>query len=58
MLDSLMEFVKVGNAGKFHTAIYHKLLRRAIVSVVASSCSWLLRLRFFSFTRPCLLICL
>lgn len=31
VLDSLMEFVKVGNAGKFHTAIYHKLLRRAIV---------------------------
>lgn len=26
-----MEFVKVGNAGKFHSAIYHKLIR-ALVS--------------------------
>ncbi|KAG6403673.1 hypothetical protein SASPL_135901 [Salvia splendens] len=26
VLDSIMEFVKVGNAGKLNTAIYHKLL--------------------------------
>lgn len=36
MLDSIMEFVKVGNGGKFHTAIFHKLLR-AIVSFIACS---------------------
>lgn len=32
VLDTTMEFVKVGNAGKFHSAIYHKLLR-AIVNL-------------------------
>ncbi|KAH6823341.1 CCAAT-binding factor [Perilla frutescens var. hirtella] len=32
VLDSIMEFVKVGNAGKFHTAIYHKLLRAIVQS--------------------------
>ncbi|CAI9756434.1 unnamed protein product [Fraxinus pennsylvanica] len=26
VLDTIMEFVKVGNRGKFHSAIYHKLL--------------------------------
>ncbi|XP_009790347.1 protein NUCLEOLAR COMPLEX ASSOCIATED 4 [Nicotiana sylvestris] len=26
VLDTLMEFVKVGNGGKFHSAIYHRLL--------------------------------
>ncbi|KAL8549552.1 hypothetical protein ACS0TY_008402 [Phlomoides rotata] len=32
VLDSIMEFVKVGNAGKFHSAIYHKLIRAVLVS--------------------------
>ncbi|XP_057805886.1 protein NUCLEOLAR COMPLEX ASSOCIATED 4 isoform X1 [Salvia miltiorrhiza] len=32
VLDSIMEFVKVGNGGKFHTAIYHKLLRAIVRS--------------------------
>ncbi|XP_047955826.1 protein NUCLEOLAR COMPLEX ASSOCIATED 4-like isoform X2 [Salvia hispanica] len=32
VLDSIMEFVKVGNAGKFNTAIYHKLLRAIVRS--------------------------
>ena len=26
VVDTLMEFVKVGNAGKFHSSIYHKLI--------------------------------
>ncbi|KAL3637345.1 hypothetical protein CASFOL_019644 [Castilleja foliolosa] len=34
VLDSIMEFVKVGNAGKFHTAIYHKFLRAIVHSVL------------------------
>lgn len=34
VLDSIMEFVKVANAGKFNSAIYHKLVR-AIVSLIA-----------------------
>ncbi|XP_055808030.1 protein NUCLEOLAR COMPLEX ASSOCIATED 4 [Solanum dulcamara] len=33
VLDTLMEFVKVGNGGKFHSAIYHRLLH----SIVRSS---------------------
>lgn len=31
MLDTIMEFVKVANGGRFHSAIYHRLLH-AIVS--------------------------
>ncbi|KAI3447882.1 hypothetical protein Pfo_004547 [Paulownia fortunei] len=34
VLDAIMEFVKVGNAGKFHSAIYHKLLRAIVHSVL------------------------
>ncbi|KAL6514483.1 hypothetical protein OROGR_020062 [Orobanche gracilis] len=37
VLDSVMEFVKVGNAGKFHSAIYHKLLRAIVNSVLGVS---------------------
>lgn len=32
VLDTLMEFVKVGNGGKFHSAIYHRLLDRFVHS--------------------------
>ncbi|CAA0823213.1 CCAAT-binding factor [Striga hermonthica] len=32
VLDTIMEFVKVGNAGKFHSSIYHKLLRAIVHS--------------------------
>ncbi|KAL1541204.1 protein NUCLEOLAR COMPLEX ASSOCIATED 4-like isoform X2 [Salvia divinorum] len=32
VLDSMMEFVKVGSAGMFNTAIYHKLLRAIVRS--------------------------
>lgn len=32
VLDTLMEFVKVGNGGKFHSAIYHRLLDRVVHS--------------------------
>lgn len=30
MLDTLMEFVKLGNNGRFHSAIYHKLLQTIV----------------------------
>ncbi|OIW16137.1 hypothetical protein TanjilG_18852 [Lupinus angustifolius] len=33
VLDTLMEFVKVANAGQFHSAIYHKLLRSIVHSM-------------------------
>ncbi|GER57760.1 nucleolar complex protein-like protein [Striga asiatica] len=32
VLDTIMEFVKVGNAGKFNSSIYHKLLRAIVHS--------------------------
>ncbi|KAJ8570966.1 hypothetical protein K7X08_037938 [Anisodus acutangulus] len=32
VLDTLMEFVKVGNGGKFHSAIYHRLLHSIVHS--------------------------
>ncbi|MCD7462410.1 hypothetical protein HAX54_048496 [Datura stramonium] len=32
VLDTLMEFVKVGNCGKFHSAIYHRLLHSIVHS--------------------------
>ncbi|XVF67131.1 hypothetical protein PTKIN_Ptkin10aG0096300 [Pterospermum kingtungense] len=32
VLDSYMEFVKLGNGGRFHSAIYHKLLRNIVQS--------------------------
>ncbi|KAJ0077298.1 hypothetical protein Patl1_35742 [Pistacia atlantica] len=30
VLDTLMEFVKLGNSGRFHSAIYHKLLHSIV----------------------------
>ncbi|KAI9181081.1 hypothetical protein LWI28_011249 [Acer negundo] len=33
VLDTLMEFVKLGNNGRFHSAIYHKLLQTIVYSV-------------------------
>lgn len=35
VLDTLMEFVKVGNAGRFHSAIYHRLLQSIVQSSMA-----------------------
>lgn len=35
-----MEFVKVGNGGKFHSAIYHRLLD-SIVSYIAVATSFI-----------------
>ncbi|KAK3205704.1 hypothetical protein Dsin_019750 [Dipteronia sinensis] len=32
VLDTLMEFVKLGNNGRFHSAIYHKLLQTIVHS--------------------------
>ncbi|XP_059296795.1 protein NUCLEOLAR COMPLEX ASSOCIATED 4 isoform X2 [Lycium ferocissimum] len=32
VLDTLMEFVKVGNGGKFHSSIYHRLLHSIVYS--------------------------
>lgn len=35
VLDSLMEFVKVGNGGRFHSAIYHRLLHNIVSLLLA-----------------------
>ncbi|XP_010548163.1 PREDICTED: nucleolar complex protein 4 homolog [Tarenaya hassleriana] len=35
VLDTLMEFVKLGNRGKFHSAIYHRLLQAIVHSSVS-----------------------
>ncbi|KAL2512577.1 CCAAT-binding factor [Abeliophyllum distichum] len=35
VLETIMEFVKVGNGGKFHSAIYHKLLHSIVHSTLA-----------------------
>ncbi|KAK9944400.1 hypothetical protein M0R45_009970 [Rubus argutus] len=32
VLDTLMEFVKLGNGGKFHSAIFHRFLRSIVYS--------------------------
>lgn len=32
VLDTLMEFVKLGNEGKFHSAIFHRFLRNIVYS--------------------------
>ncbi|XP_051144323.1 protein NUCLEOLAR COMPLEX ASSOCIATED 4 isoform X2 [Andrographis paniculata] len=36
VLDAIMEFVKVGHAGKFHSAIYHRLLDVLVHSTISS----------------------
>ncbi|GAB2219286.1 hypothetical protein Droror1_Dr00006921 [Drosera rotundifolia] len=32
VLDSVMEFVKIGNGGKFYSALYHKLIKNIVYS--------------------------
>ncbi|CAI0471334.1 unnamed protein product [Linum tenue] len=32
VLDAIMEFVKAGNRGKFHSAIYHRLIHNIVYS--------------------------
>ncbi|KAF3434879.1 hypothetical protein FNV43_RR21966 [Rhamnella rubrinervis] len=34
VLDTIMEFVKVGNKGKFHSAIYHRFLHSIVHSTI------------------------
>ncbi|KAL0399668.1 UNVERIFIED_CONTAM: DNA replication licensing factor MCM6 [Sesamum radiatum] len=54
VLDA-MEFVKVGNAGKFHSAIYHKLLRAIVHSELGADDVLLdlLATKYFSYTDIC-----
>ncbi|KAK7276249.1 hypothetical protein RIF29_17387 [Crotalaria pallida] len=58
VLDTLMEFVKVANAGRFHSAIYHKLLRSVVhsmdpvaflVDLLASKYFKYIDVRYFTF---------
>ncbi|PRQ25192.1 putative nucleolar complex protein [Rosa chinensis] len=35
VLDTLMEFVKLGNGGKFHSAIFHRFLRNIVYSTTS-----------------------
>ncbi|KAM1345881.1 hypothetical protein FF1_035208 [Malus domestica] len=42
VLDTIMEFVKFGNGGKFHSAMYHRLLRSIVYTT--SPVDWLLDL--------------
>ncbi|KAL6963580.1 hypothetical protein U1Q18_034591 [Sarracenia purpurea var. burkii] len=38
VLDTIMEFVKVGNGGKFHSAIYHRFIQSIVNSTVGIDC--------------------
>ncbi|KAL7120677.1 hypothetical protein ACP275_02G136400 [Erythranthe tilingii] len=55
VLDAVMEFVKVGNAGKFHSAIYHKLLRAIIHSELGAEDIVLVLLasKYFTYIDVC-----
>ncbi|KAL6211100.1 hypothetical protein ACLB2K_016328 [Fragaria x ananassa] len=37
VLDTLMEFVKLGNGGKFHSAIFHRFLRNIVYSMTSTN---------------------
>lgn len=50
VLDTLMEFVKLGNGGKFHSAIYHKLLHSIVHSTESvDSVTDLLASKYFKY---------
>lgn len=50
ILDTYMEFVKLGNRGKFNSSIYHKLLRTIINSETpADFCSEMLASKYFKY---------
>ncbi|KAK6241429.1 hypothetical protein SCA6_006818 [Theobroma cacao] len=50
VLDSFMEFVKLGNGGRFYSAIYHKLLRSIVHSATAvDTLSELLASKYFKY---------
>ncbi|KAK8656485.1 hypothetical protein V6N13_098434 [Hibiscus sabdariffa] len=50
VLDSFMEFVKLGNRGSFYSAIYHKLLRSIVQSATpVDFLSELLASKFFKY---------
>ncbi|KAK3195274.1 hypothetical protein Dsin_026584 [Dipteronia sinensis] len=50
VLDTLMEFVKLGNNGRFHSSIYHKLLQTIVYSVESvESVTDLLALKYFKY---------
>lgn len=41
MLDAIMEFVKVGNKGKFHSAVYHRFLQSIVSCFVIVNCQFI-----------------
>ncbi|KAI9194209.1 hypothetical protein LWI28_003973 [Acer negundo] len=50
VLDTLMEFVKLGNNGRFHSAIYHKLLQTIVHSAESvDSVTDLLASKYFKY---------
>ncbi|KAH1031055.1 hypothetical protein J1N35_043229 [Gossypium stocksii] len=50
VLDSFMEFVKLGNGGSFYSSIYHKLLRSIVNSpTTVDFLSELLALKYFKY---------
>ncbi|KAL5789034.1 hypothetical protein ACOSP7_005983 [Xanthoceras sorbifolium] len=50
VLDTLMEFVKLGNNGRFHSAIYHKLLQTIVHSTESvDSVTDLLASKYFKY---------
>ncbi|XP_073277558.1 protein NUCLEOLAR COMPLEX ASSOCIATED 4 [Primulina huaijiensis] len=54
-LDAVMEFVKMRSAGKFHSAIYHKLLHSIVHSMLGIDDSLLdlLTTKYFNFVDVC-----
>ncbi|XP_073034408.1 protein NUCLEOLAR COMPLEX ASSOCIATED 4 [Primulina eburnea] len=54
-LDAVMDFVKVRSAGKFHSAIYHKLLHSIVHSMLGIDDSLLdlLTTKYFNFIDVC-----
>ncbi|XP_076921892.1 protein NUCLEOLAR COMPLEX ASSOCIATED 4-like [Bidens hawaiensis] len=54
VVDTLMECVKVGNAGKFHSSIYHKFIHTMVYSIEeADTLLDLLVSKYFKYTDVC-----
>ncbi|KAJ0681950.1 putative nucleolar complex protein [Helianthus annuus] len=54
VVDTLMECVKVGNAGKFHSSIYHKFIHTMVYSIEeADTLSDLLVSKYFKYIDVC-----
>ncbi|XP_050363992.1 protein NUCLEOLAR COMPLEX ASSOCIATED 4 isoform X2 [Argentina anserina] len=54
VLDALMEFVKLGNGGKFHSAIFHRFLRSIVYSAASANVLVdLLASKYFKYIDVC-----